>query len=196
MIQLHATHKFFKSLPLDDSGQFAATPCSQWLFRQPTIDINPLSNWHGNLITLQRRNCVLFVHDATRFPLILPALTKKNFLELNDYFVDALINTLLKCGANERQLNVAQHYLRPLQVDTQCNRSVQGTLNQMKGDVEHIVRFDNINISELTDYALGQSLADRPCSVKDRGYLWPQQEMLSLLSQPSSSPYKLPSSIN
>ncbi|AIA73204.1 hypothetical protein ECA4447 [Pectobacterium atrosepticum SCRI1043] len=183
MIQLHATHKLFKKLPLNDSGQLDATPRSQWLFMRPTIDINPLSNWHGNLITLQRRNCVLLVHDATRFPLVLPALIKKNFAELNNHFVDAFINTLLKCGADEMQLNVAQNYLRPLQVDTQCSRSVQGTLNQMKGDIEHIVRFDNLNISELTGYSLGQQLADRPCSVKNRGYLWPQKEMLALLSQ-------------
>ncbi|GKW13009.1 MULTISPECIES: hypothetical protein [Pectobacterium] len=186
MIQLHATHKLFKSLPLNDSGQFAATPCSQWLFTQPKIELNPLSNWHGNLITLQRRNCLLLVHDATRFPLVLPALIKKNFVELNDHFVDAFINTLLKCGADEIQLNVAQNYLRPLQVDTQCSRSVQGTLNQIKGDIEHVVRFGKLNISESTSYSLGQSLADRPCSVKNRGYLWPQKEMLALLSQLAS----------
>ncbi|MEQ6969386.1 DUF6933 domain-containing protein [Pectobacterium polaris] len=183
MIQLHATQKLFSRLPLNDSSQLAVTPRSQWLITQPTIDINPLSNWHGNLITLQRRNCVLLVHDATRFPLVLPALIKKDFTELNDYFTDSFINTLLKCGANEEQLNAAQHYLRPLQVDTQCSRSVQGTLNQMKGDIEHVVWFDNLKVAELPSYSLGQLLADRPCSVKDRGYLWPQKEMLSLLSR-------------
>ncbi|AVT60967.1 DUF6933 domain-containing protein [Pectobacterium versatile] len=183
MIQLHATHKLFSHLPLNDSSQLAVTPRRQWLFTQPTVDINPLSSWHGNLITLQRRNCVLLVHDATRFPLVLPALIKKDFAELNDHFTDSFINTLLKCGADEDQLNAAQHYLRPLQVDTQCSRSVQGTLNQMKGDIEHAVWFDNLKVAELSGYSLGQSLADRPCSVKDRGYLWPQKEMLSLLSQ-------------
>ncbi|WP_052237845.1 DUF6933 domain-containing protein [Pectobacterium carotovorum] len=183
MIQLHATHKLFSRLPLNDSSQLAVTPRSQWLFTQPTVDINPLSNWHGNLITLQRRNCVLLVHDATRFPLVLLALIKKDFTELNDHFTDSFINTLLKGGAEEDQLNAAQHYLRPLQVDTQCSRSVQGTLNQMKGDIEHAVWFDNLKVAELSGYSLSQLLADRPCSVKDRGYLWPQKEMLSLLSQ-------------
>ncbi|WP_409159963.1 DUF6933 domain-containing protein [Pectobacterium sp. B2J-2] len=183
MIQLHSTHKLFGHLPLNNSGQFAATPRSQWLFTQPAIDINPLSNWHGNLITLQRRNCVLLVHDATRFPLVIPALIKKDFAELNNYFVDSFINTLLKCGADEAQLNAAQHYLRPLQVDTQCSRSVQGTLNQMKGDIKHIVWFDNLKVAELSGYALSQQMADRPCSVKDKGYLWPQKEMLTLLSR-------------
>ncbi|APS32132.1 hypothetical protein RC91_09715 [Pectobacterium brasiliense] len=183
MIQLHTTHKLFSRLPLNDSSQLAATLRSQWLFTQPAIDINPLSNWHGNLITLQRRNCVLLVHDATRFPLVIPALIKKDFAELNDHFTDSFINTLLKCGADEDQLNAAQHYLRPLQVDTQCSRSVQGTLNQMKGDIEHVVWFDNLNIAELTGYSLGQQLAGRPCSVKGQGYLCPQKEMLSLLSR-------------
>ena len=124
MIRLHATRKLFERLPLDEQGQLAPTPRSAWLFEAETIETNPLSGWHGNLLTYQRRNCVLLVHDATRFPLFLPALTKPDFAELNDRFVDALMNTLLKCGADQDQLDAAHRHLRPLQVDTQCNRSV------------------------------------------------------------------------
>ena len=84
MIHLHTTRKLFERLPLTDQGQLAPTPRSQWLYDRPALDINPLSGWHGHLITLQRRNCLLLVHDATRFPLFLPALTKPDLAELND----------------------------------------------------------------------------------------------------------------
>ncbi len=100
------------------------------------------------------------MHDATRFPLILPALTKPDWKALNDLFVDTLMNTLLKCGANDVQLEAAEQALRPLQVDTNCNRSVQGTLNRIKGDIEHLLWYDQANIADLSGYRLGAWLAN------------------------------------
>lgn len=183
MIQIHATRKLFEKLPLTSTGQFAITPRTQWLFEQTALDINPLSGWHGNLISLQRRNTLLLVHDATRFPLVLPALTKPDWQELNDRFADALMNTLLKCDATDAQLEAAQHALRPLQMDSHCNRSVQGTLNRMKDEIEHLLWHDQANITELSGYRVGAWLADSPRNVKGQGSLWPKKEMLALLDR-------------
>ncbi|WP_426415319.1 DUF6933 domain-containing protein [Aestuariirhabdus sp. LZHN29] len=182
MIQLHATRKLFERLPVDQQGQLPSTPRSAWLFDAEPMDANPLSGWHGNRVTYQRRNCVLLVHDGTRFPLLLPALTKPDFAELNDRFVDALMNTLLKCGAKQGQLDAAQRHLRPLQIDTQCNRSVQGTLNRMGQDIELALHYDNINVAEITGYRQGAWMAQTPRTVKGQGCLWPQKAMLDLLS--------------
>ncbi len=182
MIQLHATRKLFERLPLDEHGQLAITPRSQWLFEQPALADNPLSGWYGNLVTLQRRNCLLMVHEATRFPLVLPALTKPELAELNDRFIDAFMNTLLKCGAEEAHLDAAHRHLRPLQVDTQCNRSAQSTLTRMKGDLEHYLWNTQVNIADLLGYGLGAWLARSPCNVKDRGWLHPIPAMLELLA--------------
>jgi hypothetical protein len=183
MIQLHATHKLFNKLPLSSGGQLAVTKRSERLHQLPSFDSNPLDNWHGNLVILQRRQCLLFVHDKTRFPLVLPALKKLDFTELNDRFADALMNTLLKSGATHEQLAVIDHYLRPLQVDTICNRSVQGTLNQMKAEFEYWLHYECLNVAEMTGYPAGAWLADTPRNVKDKGYLWPQKEMLALLDK-------------
>ena len=182
MIQLHATRKLFEKLPLLENGQLAATPRSQWLFEQPILDINPLSGWHGNLVTLQRRNCVLLVHNATRFPLVLPALTKPDFAELNDRFVDVLMNTLLKCGADEAQMNAAHTCLQPLQVDTQCQRSEQATLTRVKLEFEQELLYHDSNISDLTGYSSGAWIASMPRTIKDQGTIFPVKAMLSLLS--------------
>ncbi len=183
MIQLHATRKLFERLPLDEQGRLAASPRSAWLFEALVLEGNPLSGWHGSLVNYQRRNCVLLVHDVTRFPLFLPTMNKPDFAELNDRFVDTLMNTLLKCGADQDQLDTAQHYLRPLQVDTHCNRSAQATLNRMEQDLEHALRYDNINIAEITGYRQGAWMAQTPRTVKGQGVLWPQKAMLELLSR-------------
>ena len=60
MIRLHASRKLFEKLPLNDDGLLYITPGSQWLYQQPPLEHNPLSGWHGHVVTMQRRNCVFF----------------------------------------------------------------------------------------------------------------------------------------
>ncbi len=146
-------------------------------------DVSPLSGWHGNVITLQRRNCILLVHDETRFPLFIPCLTKPDFLRLDDLFIDVLMNTLMKCGADHMQLDVIHQHLSPLCIDTDCNRSVQGTMNQMKGDVEHMLWYQGVSITDISGPRTSVWLANRPCTVKGKkDCIWPDKAMLNLLS--------------
>lgn len=185
MIQIHATKKLYAKLPLDDQGCIAVKDA----FIQPgtsAIANNPLSGWHGNLITLQRRNCVLLVHNATRFPLFMKALVKADFAHFDWHFADTLMNTLLKLGANQQQLDAAAARLAPCQFDTQRDRSVQGTMNRMAGDIEHMLWFDNAKLEDISSYKTGVWLADRPCNVKGvKDFIWPQKAMLELLSKAS-----------
>ncbi len=80
-------------------------------------------------------------------------------------------------------MSVAHKHLCPLQVDTQCSRSEQGTLNRMKDEIEHLLWYDRVNIVELSGYRIGAWLADTPRTVKGKGFLWPQKEMLGLLDR-------------
>lgn len=182
MINLHVTKKLLVKLPVDEQGLLPEQAKTQYLSGRE-FEGNPLSDWHGNLLTLQRRNCVLLMHDQTRFPLFIPCLTKPNFEIFEALFIDSFMNTLLKCGASEAQLDVANHYMSSLKVDSACNRSVQGTMNQMKGDIEHMIHFDNADVTDLSGYRTGVWLSDRPCNVKgQKDCIWPQKAMLRLLS--------------
>ena len=181
MIKLHATRKLFAKLPLNSDGQLPVTRQSEWLYEQPALDNNLLSDWHGKLVTLQHRNCMLLIHDATRFPLVFFALTKPDFAELNGCFMKVFINTLIKCEASEAQLEAAQRHLRPLTVDTECNRSAQATLNRMKEELALLLEYDDLKVTDIIDYNVSAWLAETPRSIKGSPFLWPQREMLSLL---------------
>jgi hypothetical protein len=155
----------------------ASPPTTLW-------EQNPLGGWHANLIVLQRRNCVLLVHDATRFPLFIKGLVKADFANFDRLFADALMNTLLKLGANPTQLDNAAALLSPCRFDTDCNRSVQGTLNQMAGDIQHMLLFEQADLDAICSYRTGAWLADRPCTVKgQKDCIWPDKAMLALLNQ-------------
>lgn len=192
MINLYCTQKLIAKLPvkeglLPEGEQLQASlvECGSEI-----IINNPLSGWHANLVTLQRRNCVLLVHNQTRFPVFMIGLTKKDFAALDYHFADCLMNTLLKVGANEAQMQSAQELLAPVTINKSNDRSVHGTLNQMAGDVEHMLWYDNAQIMDCSPYKTAAWLADRPCSVKSRregaaksakDCIWPVDAMLQLL---------------
>lgn len=180
MIKLHVTKKLLAKLPIDESGYLLNVKGAGDEIAKTE---SPLSGWHANLVLLQRRNCILLVHDTTRFPLFMPCLTKPDFANLDRWFEDALMNTLLKCGANDRQLDAVYRHLAPLQIDTDCSRSVQGTMNQMKGAIENMLWYDGVDIIDLSAARTGVWLAERPCSVKGyKEYIWPPEAMLALLN--------------
>jgi len=194
MITCYSTQKLLAKLPVAPDGLLPEG--SKLLASMDfVIDQNPLSGWHGNLITISRRQCILMVHSATRFPVLMIGLTKKDFATFDYLFSDALINTLLKVGANEHQMEAATQLLAPLSfvassADKINGRSVQGTSNQMKGDFEHMLAYDNLDIMNVSAYRTAAWLADRPCSVKctDEGAakskkdcIWPIKAMFDLL---------------
>ena len=123
MIKLHATKKLLAKLPLDEKGLLPRQGNNQWLFEKTNVVDNPLSGWHGNVLTIQRRNCIFLVHDETRFPVFIPCLKKPDFTALDYHFTDSFMNTLLKCGATEEQMENAHNLLEPLQIDSDCSRS-------------------------------------------------------------------------
>lgn len=183
MIKLFSTKKLQAKLSFDKQGLLPEGSELLASMDEQVIN-NPLSGWHGNLLTIQRRNCLLMVHNQTRFPLLLIGLTKKDFATLDYIFADVLMNTLLKVGANEDQMQAAQDLLAPLSIQDSNDRSVQGTLNQMKGDVEHMVCYDNVPIIDCSPYKTSAWLAERPCNIKgQKDCIWPVDAMLSLLDQ-------------
>ncbi len=185
MIHLHCTKKLLAKLPLNSAGRLkSSNPLGNTAANDESIKPSLLSGWHAHLITLQRRNCVLFVHDTTRFPVLAICLTKPDFADLDWHFQHALMNTLLKLDASQSQLDAAAAALIPLVCDNSCDRSVQGTMSQMKQDLEHMLWYDSISITDLNPYRTGAWLAHRPCGVnKGKSFVWPDRAMLDLLDE-------------
>ena len=131
MIQLHCTKKLAQKLPMDSDGRLS----SKFAYPYRDQPSTTLGSWHANLIVVQRYQCVLMVHDSTRFPVFLPALRQADFRDFDHRFCDAFMNTLLKCGADNASMEAGDAALASLVCDTRCDRSVQGTMNQMVQDM-------------------------------------------------------------
>lgn len=170
---LHCTKKLYTKLPANTT---APAPTSiglqaKWL------------NWHANLITIQRRQCVIAVHDATRYAVFIPCLTKPDFAKLQWHFEDVFINSLLKSGLPHELVETATQHMAALQFDTECNRSVQGTMNQIAQDIDYGLGYTNTAVSDISPYRYSAELSHRPCTIKGlKDYQWPDKVMAELLS--------------
>jgi hypothetical protein len=114
---------------------------------EPRGEKSPLGSWHANLYTIDRRNCVLFCHDETRYTLFLPGLRKPHFAELGRWFKEAFTASLAYMGMADSQVRRAELALGRIEFDTRTDRSVLGSLNQM-----HFMLYGRVN--EVDDVML------------------------------------------
>jgi len=185
MIKVHATKKLFAKLPLDDNGRLKTTRENR---EASYSGASPLGDWHANLLTLQKHNCILFIHDATRFPVFIKELLKPDFAQLSWHFEDVFMNTLLKAGANEKQMSAAANALGELEFDSVCDRSVQSTLTQRAKDIEHMLIYENMPLENASAYRTGVWLSETLTKAKGmKDYIRPNEQMFALLDELSSA---------
>ena len=171
---LHCTKKLYAKLPESVKEAELATSAigtqAHWL------------NWHANIVTIQSRQCIIAVHDTTRFTLFIPCLTKKDFANLDEQFNGVLINTLLKSDIPPELVNVAATNYQPLTFDSICNRSVQGTMNQVTQDIDYGFYYNRESVADICAYRHSADLSQRLCGVKgQKDYIRPDKEMAKLL---------------
>ena len=141
-----------------------------------------LSSWHGNLLTLDRRQCVLFCHDMTRYVLFLPGLRTKQLAELGRWHRDLFLAVLQAQGLAHHHIARAGLTLGPLQMDRNTDRSVLGSLRVAAQDLKLGALDRRRNVMELEPIATSRWLNERPCRVYNR-LVWPKQAMQEIVTQ-------------
>jgi hypothetical protein len=148
----------------------------------PLEETSPLGSWHGHLFTLDRRQCVMFCHDATRYVLFLPGLRKAEFAEIGGtWFRPLYLATLAMFGCPDTQIKKVELALGPMRFDTATNRSVQGSLRVAKQDLEAwLCRVPNV--MDLDPLAMSCHLNERPATVYGK-CVWPDKAMLEAVAR-------------
>lgn len=180
MINIHCTKKMFNALSLNELGQLKSKTKNSIIDEISQEGITPLNHWHGHYILIQRSPCLFLLHDATRFPLFIPNIKKSELGNLDYHFNDALMNTLLKLGADNVLMDKAHSMIHRLYFDFDTNRSVQGSMNQMIQELRwHLA---DIEVRDLLGYSINVYFSDRPCSIKGyKDMIFPQRAMMDLL---------------
>lgn len=147
----------------------------------PLEESSPLGGWHGHLFTLDRRQCVMFCHDATRYILFLSGLRKAHFAELGSkWFRQLYLATLEAYGCAPARIRRVELALGPVRFDTATDRSVQGSMRVAKLDLEALL-YQVPNVMDLDPVATSCELNHRPVTIRGK-WLWPEQAMLEAVA--------------
>lgn len=163
---LHCTQKLSVKLP-----EVSATPLES---------LSPLGSWHANLYRYDRRQCVLFCHDESRYCLFLPGLVKVDFAELGRLHRELFLATLMALGLTEAQLKCLAILLGPAQFDRNTDRSVLGSLRTADIDLSWLIK--DVHVLDCNPLGVSLKLNQRPTSVKGR-WLNPEQALLARIMQ-------------
>lgn len=169
---IHCTKKLYAKLPERDP--------------ETKGDVQALGNWHANLYVIDRRQCVLFCHDKTRFALFSAGLKKVDFENIEYIFHDLFINTLLSSGYPFETVEYAANLMQTADIvfDVNCSRSVLGTMRSVYHQDLYCALMRVNNVMDLLPYSTSAKLNDRPTRVKGMRAsecLWPNDEMRKLL---------------
>ncbi|MGA7181149.1 MAG: hypothetical protein WBX11_16405 [Thiobacillaceae bacterium] len=147
----------------------------------PLQETSPLGSWHGHLFNMDRRQCVMFCHDMTRYVLFLPGLRKEHFADLGSKgFRPLYLATLAMFGCPETQIKKVDLALGPMRFDTATDRSVQGSLRVAKQDLEAWL-YRVPNVMDLDPLAMSCRLNERPATVYGK-WVWPGKAMLEAVT--------------
>ena len=142
----------------------------------PLEETSPLGSWHGHLVTFDRRQCVMFMHDDTRYALFLPGLRKEHFAVLGErLFRELFTATLAALGCPDGQIRKVALALGPVRYDMATDRSVQGSLRVARQDLEALL-YRLPDVMEVDPLEAAAWLNDRPVTVYGKP-LWPRRAM-------------------
>ena len=142
----------------------------------PLAETSLLGSWHGHLLTVDRRQCVLFCHDATRFMLFMAGWRKAQFDELGSkWFPQLFTAALVPLGCPGDAISKVESALRPVHYDTATDRSVLGSMRIARLDLEALL-FRAPDVMALDPLAVARHLNERPTTVYGK-WLHPDEAM-------------------
>ena len=171
---LHCTKRVAEKLPDD---QFRRSPSAGSPDERPL-----LGEWHGHLLLLDRRQCVMFCHDLTRYVLFLPGLRAAQFADLSRWHQELFLTTLAAQDLPSSHLGCLKLILGPLQMDCRTDRSVLGSLRVAADDLRYGSLPRVVNVLNLDQIAISHEFNQRPCRV-GKTCLWPAEAMRKLIEE-------------
>ena len=163
---LHCTKKLSLKLP-----EVSTTPLE---------NLSPLGSWHAHLYSYDRRQCVLFCHDDSRYCLFLPGLVKADFAALGRLQRELFLATLVILGVPEAQLKRLTMLLGPAQFDRNTDRSVLGSLRTADIDLSWLI--EDVHVLDCNPLGVSMKLNQRPTTVRGR-WVDPEKMMLERIMQ-------------
>ena len=149
---------------------------------EPQTETSPLGSWHANLYTFDRRQCILFTHDETRYSLFFPGAIKPVFDNVDEVFKTLFLDSLSYLGIPDNQLSKVKLSMGRTILDVNTDRSVLSTMSNHKQAVNaKVIREENVMDLDIT--SLNHWLSDMFVSTKSQPDYWlPNNRMKEIVA--------------
>ena len=122
-------------------------------YREAIIPTVPLGGWHANLLLLNRRKCVLFTNDQTRYSFLVAGLKKPDFQLLDEVFRQNLFKCLIRDEFSQEAIEKVLDEICDIAFTKTSSRSVLGTMNDMANIIKWTVHDEggllNVDVDEM-----------------------------------------------
>ena len=119
---------------------------------EPKLD-GLLGGWHANLLTIERRKCVIAINDSTLYTLFIPLLEKPDFQTFHFVFGQHLFKNIMYEGFNQNQIEAVLEENHEIKYAKTNSRSVLGTMNeqiyQLESSIQRYGGLANTDIYQL-----------------------------------------------
>lgn len=140
-----------------------------------------LGDWYAADLVLSRRQFILAVNSASRLAVVLAAAPYASF---QYRLPDAVAAALDAMGVKKDAIEGEIQEMRDVVLSKTANRSIIGTLNDYRKNMEFMASIDRLKIDDLLGLSL--KMSGTPSLVMPG--TWPQDVTLRLFGQERSKP--------
>lgn len=169
MLQLHCSKKMITKMP-------SIQPNLKILSEKPLSVVN----WHAHLVRYQRKQCLFFCNDESRYLLFAPAVTKPSFQAIHLLFLNLLEGELKRLRIAQVCLDFYLNAHTPMTYDTETQRSVTGSLNLTYKDLGYYLH--DQDVSKLDLNACHNWINQRPMGIHGK-YVFPEEAMFEQINR-------------
>jgi hypothetical protein len=141
---------------------------------------NAFFDWYASYARVNRRHTVVFMHDLSRYPLVLYGLLAADFKKLPDLFRQALREALAGEGVDQETADRYLQAMEPCAYTRTDDRSATAQLALLMRDLPYLApRFVPDHLAQ-TDFSLARATMSQRIG---RGFGEPRQRLLAALQQ-------------
>jgi hypothetical protein len=119
------------------------------------------ASWHANLLIIERRKCVLFIHDPSYFSVFVAGLKRPDFDHIEQVFGEALFHSLRLAEFSQGQIESLLDSAQEMHVAKTNNRSLLGSMNDLTYQINYFIEMEG-GLAQVPEVKLMRLLNHRP----------------------------------
>jgi len=141
---------------------------------QAPEEIDQIREWHANIITVQRKKCLIITHSKSLYSFVIYGIKRRELENFNQEFSKHLLLNLFADQIDGSKLIGNKNEINLVYAKTN-NRSVLGSMNDIANQIERIVS----GSKEINSRLINRRLNRIPMGALNYGF--PDRELKNLL---------------